>query len=890
MKIRTVVLVAAVLLLQYSCQKKEFIILPDHQEEMVVTQDGQRYPASSFEQGHVRLQLTDQMTDLAETDPEAFHDLLSAIGVKSVERTFPYAGKFEKRTRMAGLHRWYDVYFDEEVTLTKAGEELSLIENLGYVEYRPKTVRIESQNVGWRSNSPGLMTPDKPLSAKAKLDIFNDPMLSKQWHYYNDGSFLGTKAGCDINVLPVWKDITTGRPDVVVSVVDGGVDFRHEDLADNMWRDPDYPDSLVCGFNFVYRDRPVSGEDHGTHVAGTIAAVNNNGIGVAGVAGGNKAAGLPGVKVMSCQIFIADSDRVSGNGATAIKWGADHGAVISQNSWGYTGGTKKIPQSDKAAIDYFNQYAGIDEYGNQTGPMKGGVVFFSAGNSNWYYDGLSGYEGCVAVGAVDAKYHRAGYSNYGDWVDVAAPGGDSDYGPIILSTIRNNKYEYYEGTSMACPHVSGVAALVVSVLGGEGFTRDMLIDRIVNNTTDLSQYGTTDIAGLLNAYAAITSSSTVPPDSVAEVSMSVTSNKIHFKVRIPEDADDGTPYGIMAWFDNEEFYSRADIRCKAFEVNGLKAGDYLEGDIDDLEFEKRYYIGFDAYDLSGNHGAMSQLTAITTGPNTPPVIESDVPLKDVKVRYCDTKVFNISYGDPDGHDVTVSFEDNSGAATMSDKPEQNKSVIQIRGGAAQAGSYEFKFTVTDRYGASTSIVVPYVIMPNTPPAVVKEIGNLVMDLYKDKQVIEPSVYFYDDDGEKLSVKYTISDKSILAVTQSAMDALVLSPLSQGIAVITVTVTDGKGETASSSFKVLVRDTTVPFDIYPNPVTDGKLFIRCSDASVARVVVGGPSGAVVFNGDVSIDPFAPPAIDLSKCSSGVYSVKVSNSKETVSTTIVNIHNE
>ena len=167
---------------------------------------------------------------------------------------------------------------------------------------------------------------------------------------------------------------------------------------------------------------------------------------------------------------------------------------------------------------------------------------------------------------------------------------------------------------------------------------------------------------------------------------------------------------------------------------------------------------------------------------------------------------------------------------------------------------------------------------------------MVLDLYKDKRVVALKDFFYDDDGEPLAVSYTVSDKDILRITETAMNGLALTPLSQGIVDVVVTMKDGLGETVSSAFKVLVRDNTVPFDIYPNPVTDGRLYIRSGEASGVKVVVGGPSGAVVFNETFDLDPFAPSVIDLSKCSTGVYSVKVSNDKESVSTTIINVHND
>ncbi|MDD4436378.1 MAG: subtilase family N-terminal domain-containing protein, partial [Bacteroidales bacterium] len=123
-------------------------------------------------------------------------------------RTFPYSGKFEERTRRAGLHLWYDIEVDENVPLTKATRDIAKLEGVKVIENVPKIKRT-----------------DLP---------FDDPMLTDQWHYKNEGSVKGQVAGSDINVYDAWS-ITTGDPSVIVAVIDGGIDFDHEDLADNMW-------------------------------------------------------------------------------------------------------------------------------------------------------------------------------------------------------------------------------------------------------------------------------------------------------------------------------------------------------------------------------------------------------------------------------------------------------------------------------------------------------------------------------------------------------------------------------------------------------------------------------------------------------------------------------
>ena len=347
--------------------------------------------------------------------------VLEGMGVKSLRRVFPYAGAFEERTRREGMHRFYYVEFDEEVPATRAAGDLSALPGVEHV------------------------SPQLPVRTRA----FNDPYFGSQWHFVN-----GRYQGVDINVQKVWDEFTTGRSDVIVSVVDEGVYMQHEDLAGNLI--PCLEDG-TGSYNFN-NDTPtvVPTQGHGTHVAGVISAVSNNGLGVAGIAGGDAAAGIPGAKVMSCQIF-----DLYGNPPDiyqAIKHGADHGAVILQCSWGFSpdmdgdGFTSDeeialyrsftiddLPEY-KAAIDYFIKYAGCDNDGNQLpdSPMKGGIAVFAAGNDNFDYDPLVSYEPIIAVGAFGATGNKASYSNWGDWLDIAAPGGDGKQG--IYSTLLSNSY------------------------------------------------------------------------------------------------------------------------------------------------------------------------------------------------------------------------------------------------------------------------------------------------------------------------------------------------------------------------------------------------------------------------------------------------------------------
>lgn len=420
--------------------------------DIILENDGQYAP------GKILVKVTPDFADALEShtggrgnvvvsDVKGLRRADDRLNIKRMKRVFAPAGEFEPRSRQEGLHLWYQIDFDEDYPTSLAKSFLEAYPGITLVECDP--IRRLYGDITYAELAPG-----------ASVGPFDDPLFYRQWHYYNDGSHEGAETGCDINVVPAWSSGYIGNPEVIVCVVDGGVDYTHEDLADNIW----YDSEGHCGYNFYSDSYHITPDSHATHVAGTIAAVNNNGTGVCGIAGGDFARGLPGVKIMSCQIFTGNES--AGNPAAAIKWGADHGAVISQNSWGYPD-LASTPESMKAAVDYFVKYAGLDADGRQVGPMAGGLVVFAAGNERREASSSS-YEGILTVTSLGAGFRKASYSNWGSFADLAAPGGDQPN--KVLSTLPGNKYGWMNGTSMACPHVSGVAALVVSTCGGPGFT------------------------------------------------------------------------------------------------------------------------------------------------------------------------------------------------------------------------------------------------------------------------------------------------------------------------------------------------------------------------------------------------------------------------------------
>lgn len=434
---------------------------------------------------------------------------------------------FEEQLRSADMHRWYKVSFDDEVSLREAALALAGIEDVELVEYMHAPRHVNTMSVcqpAEAATRAETTTEEYPM---------NDPELKRQWHYHNTGEMNHAVKGADINLFKAWE-YCTGDESIVVAVLDQPIQTTHEDLKDNLWVNTfDADEKLKHGANFCTRnDSPIAidwdymeeGADgkpsypqHGTHVAGTVAAVNGNGIGCCGIAGGRDGKG--GVRIMGCQIFYK-KDNVDEATANAFVWAANRGAHIAQCSFGFlpTATLSDWNRNYSYEVDAINYFINQERLNS---PINGGIVIFAAGNDgNTLLAGQQvkdkqmvpgAYARVIAVAATAPDNYPAGYTNYGHWVDISAPGGDSEFFQTqgtVLSTLigdsESTKYGYNEGTSMACPHVSGVAALGLSyaVKLGKSFTKEEFnsMIRSAANKVDDTYTGTVISKGLYLTY------------------------------------------------------------------------------------------------------------------------------------------------------------------------------------------------------------------------------------------------------------------------------------------------------------------------------------------------------------------------------------------------------
>lgn len=493
----------------------------------------------------------------------------------------------------------------------------------------------------------------------------NDQYYSSQWHYHDPVS--------GINLEAAW-DLATGVG-VRVAVIDTGY-LPHEDLAANIiggydfindvdtandgdGRDSDASDpgdwygTFDCGFNFDSRDSSW----HGTHVAGTVAAVTNNSIGVAGIAHDAKV--VPVRVLGKCGGYTSDiaDGMVWASGGTVPGVPVNsHPAKVLNLSLGGSGSCQTTTQN---AIN--------------TARSNGSVVVVAAGNSNSNVSGFTpgNCDGVISVAATNKQADRASYSNYGALIDIAAPGGEGGQDGVA-STLNdgttgpaNDIYAYYAGTSMAAPHVAAVAALMYSV--NANLTPDEVEQAIKSSAKAFpsgSSCTTSDCgAGMLDAAAAVAAvDSGNPPVNqppVADFSYSCSNLDCSFDATASSDPD-GT-INSYSW---------------SFGASGVTANHSFAS-------AGTYTVTLTVTDNDGANDSVSQSITVTEAPqNQPPTASFTVSCSNLDCAFDAT-----ASSDSDG---TITSYDWSFGATGANVDYTFPS----------AGSYTVTLTVTDNDGAN----------------------------------------------------------------------------------------------------------------------------------------------------------------------------------------------
>lgn len=856
--------------------------------------------------------------------PPSLSSKLKEVSATRIERVFP-PGRFEERLKAMGMDTWYYLYYDEseQRNISKVFSSLQSLRQIEAVEYVEK---IESPSGVYKFVSDSEV---KALVSGGGNNLpFDDPLLAKQWHYHNDGSINSDAvAGADINLFKAWEK-ETGKSNVIVAVIDGGIDYEHEDLADNMWVNEKERDGIpgkdndgngyigdIHGVNLVnfmgktdedFGKVVPDDNSHGTHVAGTVAARNNNGIGVSGVAGGD---GTPesGVRLMSVQIFRKKGEQ--GDMPRAFQYACDMGAVIAQNSWGYKAGLDKMSTPLREAIDYFITYAGCDENGNQRpdSPMKGGVVLFAAGNDNM--DDVcypATYDKVISVSSFGWDWRRASYSNRGDWVTLCAPGGDQERWIIrtsgILSTVSpkvnvepvflegGSKYAWYQGTSMATPHASGVAALICSKFGKQGFTANDLKQRMMSfRNKDINKVEGNEPGrlgkGYIDAAVALEENENITPDMPKVLPMTEENNPlmerftnltITWRPSADKDATHGFATSYMLYYSKKQLTESNYSTGKEIEVSGLveNADVILSQPLSNLEDNTTYYFALLAKDKWGNTSKVAFFERKTSH-NHPPVA-SNVPAEVVNVLDVESIELMIGVKDEDGHKWDYIVTGDTKGVYVSRQGDQLKCTISA---VLPEGEHAFNIVLTDELGKSTTVTIPFNVIAYKRPRLNTTLDGMICGLSQGAREFNLLGAFTYTPQVPITLSARSSDNSVATATIDEKGNLKIVPQKIGEVQINIEATDAFNK-VRANFKVrVVQDADAAvYLIYPIPVKDKLNLVLNPELGSIRLKLTTLSGEKVLS--KSVVPNAESRIatlDFSKIAAGTYLITAESSK-------------
>lgn len=508
-------------------------------------------------------------SNLSQEDEKMFLEKNDFVSMKKIIGNNSKNELINEKIKARGIDRIFSVEIKKGVDIEKTVEKLK---NDSYIEYAEPNYILSNFET-----------------------IPNDEYFSELWGMNNTGQ-TGGIVDADIDAVEAW-DATTGSNDVVVAIIDTGIDYNNPDLAQNIWINPNEiaGDNIdndgngfiddVHGWDFYNNDNdPMDDDSHGTHCAGIIGAVGNDEAGVVGVNWN--------VKMMPVKFLSAEGYGSSEGAIQSIIYAATMGVDIMSNSWG--GGYYSSAEED--VISFVNDL---------------GILFVaSAGNYGTDNDMIGNYPSnynvpnIIAVAATDNNDQKASFSNYGlTTVDLGAPGVS------IYSTILNNEYAYYDGTSMAAPHVSGVAGLIKARFPNADSLE--MKTRILNGVDVVSSLvGKTVTGGRLNAFAALDDDD-ISPAKIEDLAV-MANDFLSITLSWTAPGDDGNT-GTAKVYDLR--YSALPITEEnwdaAIQISNepvpSETGTVETVTINGLEYNRFYYFAIKSYDNVGNLSDLSNV-------------------------------------------------------------------------------------------------------------------------------------------------------------------------------------------------------------------------------------------------------------------------------------------